>query len=95
MSDVLTYLDRISLNATRDLVFMVQMGFRNLRTPVRIGEFVVSNYPSIGFLWVCLTVTTQEIDGVLLENEFSFIDSLSYTSTSFLMEHFLAPVCGS
>jgi len=79
--NVLTYLDRISLNAKRDLVFYgSQMGFRNLTgTQSGIGEFVVSNYPSTGFLWdLSDRHNPKKIDGVLLGNEFSFIDSLSY-----------------
>jgi len=80
--NVLTYLDRISLNAKRELVFYgSQMGFRNLTgSQSGMGEFVISNYPSTGFLWdLTDRHNPQKIEGTLVGNSFSFLDSLSYT----------------
>ena len=80
--NVLTYLDRISLNAKRELVFYgSQMGFRNLTgSQSGLGEFVISNYPSTGFLWdLTDRHDPQIIEGTLVGNSFSFLDSLSYT----------------
>jgi hypothetical protein len=51
---VLTYLDYISLNTRRKLVFYgTQMNFRNLTQyqPGFIGEYVLSSLPSNGFVW--------------------------------------------
>jgi hypothetical protein len=50
----LTYLDFISINTRRKLVFYgTQMNFRNLTQfqPGFIGEYVLSSFPSSGFVW--------------------------------------------
>jgi hypothetical protein len=51
---VLSYLDFISLNTRRKLVFYgTQMNFRNLTQfqPGFIGEYAISSLPSSGFIW--------------------------------------------
>jgi hypothetical protein len=52
--NVLVYLDRIVLNARRNLVFYgSQMKFRDLTSfgTGNIGEFQISSFPSSGFVW--------------------------------------------
>jgi hypothetical protein len=78
---VLTYLDRIVLNTKRDLVFYgSQMGFRNLTgIQTGIGEFVISNFPSTGFIWdLSDRHNPKNIEGEISGTTFSFLDSLSY-----------------
>ena len=78
---VLTYLDRIQLNTKRDLVFYgSQMGFRNLTgTQTGVGEFIISNYPSTGFVWdISDRHNPYVIEGLIQGNNFTFSDSLSY-----------------
>ena len=89
--NVLTYLDRISLNTKRDLVFYGSKWFQKpYRTQSGIGEFVVSNYPSTGFLWdLSDRHNPKKIDGVLLEMNLALSIPCLTQSTSFLMEeHF-------
>ena len=52
--NTLTYLDRIILNAKRNLVFYgTQFGFRNLliSDSLIVGQYQVSNFPNQGFIW--------------------------------------------
>ena len=59
--NTLTYLDRILVNAKRNLVFYSsQFGFRNLvlSDSLLIGEYQVTNFPAQAFIW---DVTNKQI----------------------------------
>ena len=59
--NTLTYLDRILVNAKRNLVFYgTQFGFRNLALSdsLIIGEYQVTNFPAQAFIW---DVTNKQI----------------------------------
>lgn len=78
---VMTYLDRILLNAKRSLVFYgSQLGFRNLTgMQSGIGDFQISNFPSTGFVWdLSDRHHPKRITGSFDSNTFHFLDSLSY-----------------
>ena len=98
---VLTYLDRIQLNAKRNLVFNgSQLGFRNLTgTQVGIGNFQLSNFPSTGFVWSLDDRHHPKIiSGVASGSSYDFIDSLQYreyiasNGGTFLSAEFIGPV---
>jgi hypothetical protein len=53
-ASVLTYLDKIELNARRNLIFTGnQLGFRDFKSvgAGNVSEFTVSNFPASGFIW--------------------------------------------
>ena len=80
----LTYLDRILVNAKRDLVFYgSQFGFRNLvnSDSLLLGEYQISNFPTQGFIW---DVTNKQIPQLIVGNmigagtTFSFKQNMKY-----------------
>ena len=78
---VLTYLDRIQLNARRDLIFYgSQLGFRNLTgNQEGIGTFELLNFPSTGFIWSLADRHHPKIiSGIVSGTSYEFVDSLSY-----------------
>ena len=98
---VMTYLDRIQLNAKRNLVFYgSQLGFRNLTGPQNgVGSFQLSNFPSTGFIWSLADRHHPKIiSGVLSGSNYEFIDSLGYkeyiasNGGTFLSAEFIGPV---
>jgi len=72
----LAYLDRILLNARRNLVFSgTQFGFRNLTLPDSsiVVKYQLSNVNSTGFVWdLSIPHTPRKVKGILNGNEFSF-----------------------
>jgi hypothetical protein len=84
---VLTYLDRIVLNARRKLVFYgTQFGFRNLTNsqPGQIANYTISGFPSNGFIWdVSNRHNPILINGNLAGSNFNF-------KTEFIYKEFLA-----
>ena len=78
---VMTYLDRIQLNAKRKLVFYgSQLGFRNLTgNQEGIGTFELLNFPSTGFIWSLADRHHPKIiSGMASGTTYEFVDSLSY-----------------
>jgi hypothetical protein len=84
---VLTYLDFITLNTRRKLVFYgTQMNFRNLTQfqPGFTGEYVLSSLPSTGFVWDLTDKNHPKIvSGTLSNNVFRF-------KTEFVFKEFVA-----
>jgi hypothetical protein len=83
--NTLTYLDRIILNAKRNLVFYgTQFGFRNLviSDSLLLGEYQISNFPTQGFIW---DVTNKQIPQLILGNmigsgnTFSFKQNMKFS----------------
>ena len=98
---VMTYLDRIQLNAKRELVFYgSQFGFRNLTGNQNgIGNFQLSNFPSTGFVWSLADRHHPKImSGISTGSTFEFKDSLAYreyvasNGGTFLSPQFIASV---
>lgn len=83
--NTLTYLDRILLNAKRDLVFYgSQFGFRNLvnSDSLLLGEYQISNFPTQGFIWdVTNKQIPQLIQGNMIGagNTFSFKQNMKFS----------------
>jgi hypothetical protein len=79
---VLTYLDRIVLNAKRKLVFYgTQFGFRNLikSQPGQIANYAISNFPIDGFVWdVSERQNPKLISGNLTSTTFQFKTEHNY-----------------
>ena len=79
---VLTYLDFISLNTRRKLVFYgTQMNFRNLTQyqPGFIGEYVLSSLPSNGFVWDLSNKNHPKlISGAFINGAFRFKTEFVY-----------------
>lgn len=79
--NVLVYLDRILLNARRNLVFYgSQMKFRDLTSfgVGNVGQFQVSSFPSTGFVWdITDRHHPRKIEGTSLNaGVFTFIQSI-------------------
>lgn len=72
----LTYLDRILLNARRNLTFSgSQFGFRNLTTPDSsvLVKYQISNFNASGFVWdLSNPYAPKRVKGVLIGSGFSF-----------------------
>ena len=72
----LTYLDRILLNARRNLTFSgSQFGFRNLTTPDSsvLVKYQISNFNASGFVWdLSIPYAPRRVKGVLNGSAFSF-----------------------
>ena len=72
----LTYLDRILLNARRNLTFSgTQFGFRNLTTPDSsvLVKYQISNFNASGFVWdLSIPYAPRRVKGVLNGSAFSF-----------------------
>jgi hypothetical protein len=79
---VLTYLDRIVLNARRKLVFYgTQFGFRNLTNsqPGQIANYTISGFPSNGFIWdVSDRNDPKLIQGTLTGSTYTFKTEYTY-----------------
>jgi hypothetical protein len=84
---VLTYLDRIVLNARRKLVFYgTQFGFRNLTNsqPGQIASYSISNFPFNGFVWdVSDRHNPKLIPGTLTSSTYTF-------KTEYIYKEFVA-----
>ena len=83
--NTLTYLDRILVNAKRDLVFYgSQFGFRNLvnSDSLLLGEYQISNFPTQGFIW---DVTNKQIPTLIVgsligaSSTFSFKQNMKFS----------------
>ena len=74
--NVLTYLDRIVLNARRNLVFTgAQFNFRDFNSVAigNVSEFQVSSFPAAGFIWdVTNRQNPKKILGSLVSGVFQF-----------------------
>jgi hypothetical protein len=72
----LAYLDRILINARRNLIFSgAQFGFRNLTLPdsTVLVKYQLSNVNSTGFVWdLSVPHTPRKVNGILNGNVFNF-----------------------
>lgn len=75
-ASVLTYLDKIELNARRNLVFTGnQLGFRDFQSvgTGNVSEFTISNFSSTGFIWeISDNFIPKKIQGNLIGSNYSF-----------------------
>ena len=80
---VLTYLDKITLNSRRKLVFFgTQMNFRNLTQfqPGFICEYSISSFPASGFVWdLSDRNNPKKINGDFSSGTFKFKADYNYT----------------
>ncbi|MFM7661493.1 MAG: type IX secretion system sortase PorU [Bacteroidota bacterium] len=79
---ILTYLDRLTLNARRKLTFYgTQLNFRNILQiqPNAISEYNISNFPSLGFVWdLSDRNAPKKVTGNIENNTFKFKANSSY-----------------
>ena len=97
-----TYLDRILINARRELDFLgTQFGFRNLTesSPGSLARYSITNFPSNGFVWDVSDVNNpKRIIGMLTNSTYQFTTNHIYkeyvasNGTSFFTPEFVSTI---